>query len=137
MIRRDHAFYRSTLVRLSFILTGGYLAWLLSPWGPTRLHDTPSLLWLNRILPWWLLALLFAVYTLLLVWGGPLSSIVADSLGAFLYLCEFIALCATAGGHPVNGWAFCSFFLAIAIHFAAARLAMLDYQNRRTHREGR
>lgn len=132
MILRDHAFYRSTLVRATFIVSGGYLASLLSPWGPVALRNTPSLLWLDRVIPFDVLSVAFLVYTALLVWGSIEASVIADFLGLFLYLIEFIALCVTAPGHPNNGWVFCAFVLAIVFHIAAGRLAL--YEREAEHR---
>lgn len=126
MIRRPHPFYRSTLVRLTFIISGGYLTFLLSPWGPTGLKDSPSLLWLDRVIPFPVLSVAFLLYTALLVWGTIGATVAADFLGLFLYLIEFVALCATAHGHPNNGWVFCAFALAIVFHVAAGRLALYE-----------
>lgn len=130
MTHRQRVFYRNELVRWSFMVTGGFVAYTLSPFAPTGWHDTPSLLWLHRVLPWPILAAMFALYVVLLGTNRIGCVVVGDFLGLFMYLCELVALCVTAPGHPVNGLAFAAFFLACVFHGAAGRLALYDLESR-------
>lgn len=130
MIRREQAFYRSRFVRWAFIVSGLLLAIVFSPWAPTNWHETPSLLWLHRFMPWPFIALLFLTYSLLLLWGTVHASVIADFLGLFLYLCDLLALLATSGGHAINPLVLVAMGLTCVLHFAAGRLALLEQEGR-------
>lgn len=131
MIRREQAFYRSSFVRWAFVGTGLLLAVVFSPWAPTDWHASPSLLWLHRFVPWPIVSGLFLIYAVLLIWGSVKASIVADWLGLFLYLCEFLALSATSSGHPTNPIVFVALFLTCVLHLAAGRLALIEREEAR------
>lgn len=127
MCGRQLAFYRSHVVHVAFILTGIGMAFALSPLAPSQWRQTPSLLWLHRLLPWNLLCAGFVVYVLLLLWGTVLPTLIADFLGLFMYGCELVALLATLHvSHRTNPFAIAGLFLACVLHFAAARLATLQ-----------
>lgn len=120
-------FYRSIIVRYSFILSGSFLAWSLSSWGPRPWRSTPSLRWLHQVLPWPLMSAGFAVYVCLLVWGSVKSSAVADWLGLFMYGCAFIAAVVTVRfDRPTNPIGIGALFLVCVLHYAAARLAEIQ-----------
>lgn len=131
MIRRERAFYRSNFVRWACAATGLMLAVAFCPWSSDRWHATPSLIWLHQFLPWPLMSALFLIYAVLLTQGSVQASVAADYLGLFLYLCEFIALIVTAGGHPSNPLVFVAFFLTCVLHLAAGRLALTEQEEAR------
>lgn len=118
--------YRIPLTRWSCAITGAYLAYALSPWGPAQWRDTPSLRWLHQVLPWIALTVLFGLYTVLLAWGRLRAVIVADGIGAVLYGWELIALAVTTRtDSPTNPLAIAAVLLAMVLHIAAARLAIM------------
>lgn len=124
-------FYRTTWTRFTFIATGAYLAVALSPWGPDQWKNTPSLRWLHLVMPWTLLAVLFAGYVLLLLWGRVEAVAVASAVGAVLYGWELVALIATLHVHrPTNPLSIAAVFLACVFHLAAARLAIIQAARR-------
>lgn len=131
--RGERVFYRSEVVRWALILTGGYLAYALSPVGPTAWRETPSLRLLHHVVPWPVLSAGFVVYVLLLLWGRVSTGEWAAWLGLFMYLGELIALLVTVRAeHHNNPFGISGVFLACVLHFASARLA--TYQRAKEHR---
>lgn len=124
------------IVRWAFIVGGVALGIYLSPITPTWWHDTPSLRWLHYVLPWTVQSAGFILYALLLLSNRIGPMIAACALGAFFFLCELVALCATIGRNPliqghhvVNGYLFVGLFLVIAFHVAAGVRALLDLES--------
>jgi hypothetical protein len=127
MSRPHREFYRATFVRYAFVLTGMFAAYALSPWAPGPWHDTASLRFITAAhCPLSVLSAGFAVYVLLQVTG--------NLLGLWLYLIGFVALAVTIRpDRPTNGMGDAAVLLAIVLHFAAARLAIIAYATRDTH----
>lgn len=120
-------FYRGDATRFALALSGCYLTFALSPFGPTQWRNTPSLHWLHSVLPWSLLAVLFAAYTVLLLWGRVEAVGAAEVIGAVLYGWELVALIVTVQLHaPANPLAIAAVFVACVMHLAAARLAIVQ-----------
>lgn len=120
-------FYRTALTRVSFAISGAGLTYAFSPWAPTAWRNTPSLHWLHRGLPWLLIAVMFAVYTLLRLLTGRIAAVAfAEGLGAVLWGWEFCAALATLGsGGPKNAYLIAGCGLVMTYHLAAARLAII------------
>lgn len=120
-------FYRTALTRVSFAISGAGLTYAFSPWAPTAWRNTPSLHWLHRGLPWLLIAVMFAVYTLLLLTGDVIAAAAADGIGATLWAWELVALIVTTQvDHPQNPFLLVGAFLVMVFHLAAGRLAILQ-----------
>lgn len=135
-VRQRPAFYRSTLIRWVFVVTGIGVAVTVSPWSPHDWHNSASLEYLHRVIPWPVMFATVCVYVLLLVSNRLPMVIAGDFLGMFVYGGDLYAIAATAHGpgNPVNGLAFAAFLLATVLHYGAGRLAYLDLEGRR-HRE--
>lgn len=132
MCGRQRAFYRSPVTQVAFVLTGLYMAYAFSPWGPTEWRKTPSLQQLHRGVPWPALVAAFLIYVALILAGS--RSITAGALGAYfgllLYLVGFAAMIWTLHlSHKSNPFALTGIILACVLHFGAARLA--TYQRER------
>lgn len=130
---RPREFYRAPFVRYAFIVTGAFAAFALSPWAPPAWHDTASLRFITSVMPLWPMSAAFAVYVLLLLTGNLACVIVGDFLGLWLYLIGFVALAVTIRpDRPTNAMGDAAVFLAIVLHFAAARLAVIAWHTRDT-----
>lgn len=130
-------FYRTPFTRWSFIVTGLFVIYALSPLGADPWRETPSLRWLHRFFPWPVLIGLMCTYVLLLLWGAAWPTLIADGIGLVVYGWELVALLWTLDpSNPTNPLAIAAVALAAAYHFAALRLVVfqvfgIDYQGAR------
>lgn len=131
----SQARYRSSFVRWAFIVSGLLLAAAFSPWAPYHWHSSDSLRWIHQWVPWPVIALLFLGYALLHLWGSVAASITAGLLGLAIFMAETIALAFTARADKFNPIIFVAFFLVCVLHFAAARLAVQEDEDRKAHVE--
>lgn len=122
-------FFRWWFVRWWFALCGGFLTVYLSPWAPREWHNTPSLHWLHQVLPYWAMSAGFLLYTILLIADRLSGVILADFLGAAMYLCETVALIWTVDLDRWNGWAFVAFATCVVFHIASGRLAVYLHES--------
>lgn len=121
------AFYRSPITPVSFVLSGAYLAFALSPWGPTAWRDTPSLRLLHQVLPWPVLSAGFVAYVVLLLTRSLTAVIIAEAVGLVFYGSGLVALLATLRpDRPANPLAIAGLFLACVLHVLALRLAVIQ-----------
>lgn len=124
---RPSPFYRSPLTRAAFTGTGAFVTWGLSPAGPDQWHSTASLLWLHQALPWPIMWIGFAAYTLCQAWGQINAVIFADFLGLIMYGVAFFAILVTLDPEQIlNPIALSAVFLACVLHYLAGRLAVSD-----------
>lgn len=131
-MRRPPPVCRSRVTRVLFVVTGIFNAILLAPGSSPRWHRAPSLRFLHHVLPWWVMSAACAVYAALMLAHLLTRWVVADRLGCLLGLGIYITAAAAMVitglllGQNANPLTFSAVFLAIALHFNAARLAFFD-----------
>jgi hypothetical protein len=125
---RARSFYRSPLTPVAFVVTGLFCSWSLSPWGPQRMTEAPSLQLLRHAMPFSLMAAAFLLYVVLILTGQIRAVILADCIGGVIYLSEFLALAWTSHdssniGNPIL---IAAVLLAVVLHALALRLAIFE-----------
>lgn len=127
---RPPAFYRSTMGPVGLTASGLFMFYALSPAGPAVWRETPSLLWLHRVLPWPVMAVGFLLYVVLLILGSFVWTrgyALGCWLGLYLYACGFAASVATLRlDHKTNPYLIAGTFLAGLLHYLSGRLAEIQ-----------
>lgn len=123
------AYYRSRVTPFSFILSGLFVAFVFSPWGPRQWRDTPSLRLIHVLLPWPLVFVIFLVYVVLLATRRLGCAVLAAAIGLAMYGMGFVALIVTLRPYnPTNPLAIAGVFLACVLHYLALRLAIIQQE---------
>jgi hypothetical protein len=116
----------SRATRWTQILIGASLTIAFSPAGyGASWRDATSLAWLHEGVPWFVFAVLFALYTVLLAWGHATALMVGNALGVLAFLLETIALFVTGfkPQNPGNPMVVAAMVLAVVLHARAVTVA--------------
>lgn len=125
-------FYRSQVSRVAMILTGIFNTVMMSPAGPPQWKHSQSLLWLDHhYIPFWLLAVAFGIYTvLILIDSWPPVTAAGCILGMAIYTVIFLAAVASGfRGVTANPIGASALLLAVVFHYHAGRLAYIDHES--------